>query len=193
MRRGAEKSMSRPSKPAALIEAEGNTNHRTKAELEYRKNAEKALYTGEKFKEINQVKNNPIAHKEFLRLKRLYSKVSFMDALDQQIINRYCLEVANVQKLQDLAEKMEKKIDDCEELDAGKLVQLYKSISGIHAQIQSCKNLLLKYEDRLFLNPMGRIKSIPKKPPKDEKKGGINTFMAKREQAKKESLKREVE
>lgn len=172
--------MGRPSKPVDLILLEGNKDRRTKAELEYRKKAEEALYTGENFKEEKFVKENPIAHKEFLRLRRLYSKISFVDALDQQMINRYCLEVANLSNLQKLYEKLESKIDDCEQLETKDIVQLYKSITGVLSNMHKSKELLLKYEDRLFLNPTSRIRSIPKKPPEEEKPSGMAAFMNKR-------------
>jgi hypothetical protein len=46
--------------------------------------------------------------------------------------------------------------------------------------MQKSKELLLKYEDRLFLSPAGRIKSIPKTPQKKEKPSGIAAYRAKR-------------
>lgn len=153
------------------------TGHRTRAEKEFRKEMETFLYTGETFTESKQVRENKIAHKEFLRLKRLYSKIVFIDGLDEQIINRYCLEVANQVQLQMLLDKMEARIDECE---PDNLVQLYKSISGVLSNINKSKGLLLKYEDRLFLNPAGRIKAIPKTPPKEGPKSGMAAFLAKR-------------
>lgn len=167
----------RPSKPVDLILAEGNKDRRTKAELEFRKQAEKNLYTGENFVESKQVKADTTAHKEFLRLKRLYSKVAYVDALDQQIINRYCLEITNQYKLQELLDKMESNIDDCENLETKDIIQLYKSINSVLSNINKSKDLLLKYEDRLFLNPTSRIKSVPKKPPQPEKKSKLQSFM----------------
>lgn len=166
----------RPSKPTEIIEAEGKT-HLTKAEIEHRKQAEKSLYTGENFTESKQVKQNKIAHTEFLRLRRLYNKITYVDALDQQIVNRYCLEISNQEKLQQILEKMELKIDDCEQLETKDIIQLYKSINGVLSNINKSKSLLLQYEDRLFLNPTSRIKSVPKKPEKPEKKSRLKSFM----------------
>jgi hypothetical protein len=42
--------------------------------------------------------------------------------------------------------------------------------------ITKSKELLLKYEDRLFLNPASRIRSIPKKPPEEEKQSRFAAF-----------------
>jgi|GEM_PF-3240715 len=154
--------------------------HRTKAEKRIRKEAEQALYTGEKFHESEQVKKNAIAHKEYLRLKRLYDKIPYVDALDHQSVNRYCIEVSNQIRLTGLSEKMESKLDDCEDLDAGELVQLYKSIAGVISDIRKSAEMLIKLEDRLLLNPASRIKAIPKTPEKKSEASGIAAFRAKR-------------
>ena len=57
-------------KSADIIRMEGKS-HRTKKELRQREQAEKALLTGIPLKERQEVKDNEIAHKEFLRLKWL--------------------------------------------------------------------------------------------------------------------------
>ena len=64
--------MARPSKPASVIRLEGKS-HRTKKELRTRKQAEESLLSGVKLKEMEEVKNNPRAHQEFLRMKKLLS------------------------------------------------------------------------------------------------------------------------
>ena len=51
---------------------------------------EKSLYTGMDFRESPAIKLDPIAHKEFLRLRKLYKQIQYVDGLDEQIINRYC-------------------------------------------------------------------------------------------------------
>jgi len=143
----------RPSKPVQLIKLEGNKDHRTKKELEFREKAEKALYTGTTFKESPAVKADPVAHREFLRLKKLYKKIQFVDGLDEQMINRYCLLVSQEQKL----------------MEAEDFQALHKT-----------RELILKLEDRLFLNPVSRIKAIPKKPPEEEKESPMAEFMKRR-------------
>jgi len=142
----------RPSKPVQLIKLEGKS-HRTKAELEYREKAEKALYTGTTFKESPAVKADPIAHKEFQRLKRLYKKIQFVDGLDEQMINRYCLLISQEQKLM--------QTDDFQAL-------------------HKTREMILKLEDRLFLNPVSRIKAIPKQPPEEKKESPMAQFLKRR-------------
>lgn len=175
----------RPSKPVELLIFEGKS-HRTKAELKHRLAAENMLKTKENYKESAEVKANLIAHKEFLRLKKLYNKIEYVDALDQQIINRYCLEIANMQRLSALLDKMESQIDVLEEyvdFKPKELVDLYRAIAGILSKIESSKKLLLAYEDRLYLNPAARLRSIPKESPKKESPGGIQAYRQKRVEA----------
>lgn len=157
----------RKSKPVELILAEGNTNRRTKKELEYREKAEKSLYTGITFKESPAVKFDPIAHKEFLRLKKLYKKIQYVDGLDEQIINRYCMLISQEQSLAKTMARMHIDIDEVEDFEDR--LEIYKVVAGVTDKVMKTRDMLLKLEDRLFLNPSGRMRSIPKTPP-DEKK-----------------------
>lgn len=146
----------RPSKPVQLIKLEGNKDRRTKAELEFREKAEKALYTGTTFKESPAVKADPIAHKEFLRLKKLYKNIQYVDGLDEQMINRYCLLISQEQRL-------------VERNDPEEFQMLHKT-----------REMILKLEDRMFLNPTARIKAIPKKPPEEKKESPMAQFLNRR-------------
>lgn len=151
----------RPSKPTDLIIFE-NKSHIGKVKLDARKSAETALYTGVNFTEAQQVKDNQIAHKEFLRLKNLYGKIAFVDALDKNIINRYCLEVAQLYDLQEHIARLNKDLEMTEQIE--QRITLYGMINQVYVSMEKSKALLLKYEDRLFLNPAGRMRAIPKTP-----------------------------
>ena len=142
----------RPSKPVQLIKLEGKS-HRTKAELEHREKMEKALYTGTTFRESPAVRADPVAHREFLRLKKLYKNIQFVDGLDEQMINRYCLLISQERKL----------------MESDDFLALHKT-----------REMILKLEDRLFLNPVSRIKAIPKKPPEEEKESPMAKFLSRR-------------
>lgn len=167
----------RPSKPVDLILLE-KKSHRTKAELEHRRKGEEALYTGESFMESAQVRADPIAHKEFLRLKRLYKNISYVDALDQQVINRYCLEVSALTRLEQTVSALYVELDNAENYEAR--IRIYSLINDTTTKTNKAKEMLLKYEDRLFLNPTARIKSIPKNPEKKEELSGMASFIARR-------------
>ncbi|MHB8065886.1 MAG: hypothetical protein ACYDG2_25270, partial [Ruminiclostridium sp.] len=76
----------RPTKPLALVQG-----HRTKAEKKVREKAESSLLTGVSLKEWPDVKADPVAHKEFQRIKNVLKKIDKDDALHEGVINRYCL------------------------------------------------------------------------------------------------------
>ena len=153
----------RNSKPADLVDG-----HLSKDTIRFRKEMEQSVYTGKLFREHDRVKESPIAHAEFLRLKRLFKDIQYVDALDEQIINRYCLELAQVAPLEKLVNKMEEDVDEC--VEAKDRVALYKAISGTLQVLARKKVMLLTMEDRLYLNPTARMRSIPKSPPKNKPK-----------------------
>lgn len=168
----------RPSKPVQLIKLEGNKDRRTKAELEYREKMEKSLYTGTSFKEDPATKADPIAHKEFLRLKKLYKHIQYIDGLDQQIINRYCMMVSEEDALQKQIRYMQDLVEKTD--DAENTIELYKLINNAITKLNKTRDMLLKLEDRLFLNPTARVKAIPKKPPEDKAKSPMAEFLSRR-------------
>lgn len=162
----------RPSKPTNLIEFE-KKSHRTKAEIEHRKENEKAMYTGFGFKESDSVKKDIIAHKTFLFLKKLYNKIEFIDGLDEFIINRYCVLISECNQIETIISDIQKAIEQCEEVEPR--LSLYGSYIKANAQLYKHREMSLKLEDRLLLNPASRIRAVPKTPPKKEesKMGGF--------------------
>lgn len=168
----------RPSKPVQLIKLEGNKDRRTKAELEHREKMEKSLYTGTKFKEDPATKADPIAHKEFLRLKKLYKHIQYIDGLDQQIINRYCMMVSEETALQNQLNELQEFLDEIE--DPKDKIATYKLINNTITKLNQTRDMLLKLEDRLFLNPTARVRAIPKKPPEENKESPMAEFLKRR-------------
>ena len=159
--------MARPSKPVDLILQEGNKLHLTKGEIEHRRKMEKALSSRDsRITESAQVKADEIAHSEFMRLKRLFKDNSYVEALDSQIINRYCLEISEYHQLQNRLDQLESDLARVDE--PGDRIKLHDLIHKTTMSIYKSTDLLLKMEDRLFLNPSTRIKAVPKTPAKDE-------------------------
>lgn len=168
----------RPSKPVQLIKLEGNKDKRTKAELEHREKFEKSLYTGIKFKESPAVKSDPVAHKEFLRLKKLYKNIQYIDGLDEQAINRYCLMISEEKQLKQQIEDMREAVNAMESPTSQ--MELYKLINSLITKLNQVRVMILKLEDRLFLNPTARIRAIPKQPQEEEKKSPMAEFLKRR-------------
>ena len=167
----------RPSKPTNLILLEGKS-HRTKAELTARAKSEAALKSNTVYKPSDAVKADKIALKEFNKLKKLYKDIDYVEGLDENVINRYCLILSEEYGIRRLIAKMNDDIDNCEEFTDR--LQLYGVIDGCMGKIKSTREMLLKLEDRLFLNPTSRIKAIPKKLLEKEEADPMEAIMQKR-------------
>ena len=151
----------RPGKPTDLILLEGK-DHRTKAEIEARRKKERGLRSGADYRTNEKVKANPEAMKMFRKLKKLYKSIDYVEGLDENIINRYCLLTAEAGEMEKLLERMDNDVDKCEK--PSQMVSMYKAISGLEGNLNRARDMLLKMEDRLFLNPTARVKNVPKKP-----------------------------
>ena len=72
--------MPTPPKPFAILKNE-KKSHRTKKELKLREKGEASLATGVAIRERPETKNNPIAHKEFLRINKLLKNIEKNDSI----------------------------------------------------------------------------------------------------------------
>lgn len=169
----------RNSKPVQLIKMEGNKDRRTKAELDAREKAEKALYTGTNFREDATTKADPVAHKEFLRLRKLFKHIDFIDGLDQETINRYCRMKSQEQMLQEFYMELKERMDKLKSVP--KKLDVYDSMKEVISKQNQVRDKMLKLEDKLFLNPVSRMRAVPKKPIENEiKKSPMSQFLNKR-------------
>ena len=168
--------MPTPAKPCSVLEAEGKS-HRTKAELEQRREGEAALATGKMLKERPEVKSHPVAHKEFIRLNNLLKVIGKNDAIYEAVINRYCLLQA---ECHDFEIKRETFYLDIVELENDKdnlvnsgemsLQAYYKLKSGMQSniisldkQIQAKRKMMLDIERENIMTIAAALRSIPKK------------------------------
>jgi hypothetical protein len=173
--------MPTPPKPFEVLTME-NRSHRTKAELELRKQGEEALASGTTLKERSEVKHNKYAHNEFTRINKLLKKIQKNDALYEPIINRYCMILA---ELNDFEKRREQFYKDLIELEADKdnLVDgeeftlpmyykmrfnFHKSILDLESTIQQKRKMLLDIEKECIFTIASALRSIPKKVEKPE-------------------------
>lgn len=168
----------RNSAPMQLVKAEGNKNRLTKEEMKHREKGEKALQTGQNFKEEPATKKDPFAHKEFLRLKKLYKEIEYVEALDQGIINRYCQLKSQDESLKNLYAALENDLDEAE--SAEERMKVFDGINSVMGKQNQIRGMMLKLEDRLFLNPTSRIRSIPKNPEDTDKDSPMKQFLRNR-------------
>jgi hypothetical protein len=168
--------MPTPPKPFEVLTTE-RKSHRTKAELNQRKQGEEALSSSVALKERSEVKNNEFAHKEFIRINKLLKNINKNDALYEPIINRYCMILA---ELNDFEKRRDNFYHDILELEADKenlvdgdeftlpmyyklKLNLHKSIIDLEGTIQQKRKMLLDIEKENIMTIASALRSIPKK------------------------------
>lgn len=178
--------MARPSKPIAMIEAEGKT-HLTKAQIETRKNAESGLLSKKKLQERREVKDNKIAHAEFQRVAKLMKAIGKDDALYSSGINTYCMLYAEIGELQEqmkmldetadlLKETFGRLVDDPDSgVDTEEIIKFEKSFTrlisqrlNISATIDKKRKMMLDIDKENVMTISAALRSIPKQPEKKE-------------------------
>lgn len=173
--------MPTPPKPFSVLKSE-KKSHRTKKELKLREKGEAALATGVAIRERPEVKNNPIAHKEFLRVNKLLKNIGKNDAIYEPVINRYCLlqaecdgfekkkdEIYNL--IEELKDTFYSLVDELDGKDKAKELRKFSSemasLSGsmiaIDKQLQSKRKMLLDIEKENIMTITSALRSIPKK------------------------------
>ena len=170
--------MGRPSKPAAVIEAEGKS-HRTKAELAARKAAEDAVLSHEPLFERTEVRRNKLAHAEFKRVAKLMDAIGKNDALYSSGLNTYCLLYAEIAEMEEEKGYVQRLIDDISDAikkinDADALVQLSKTVDKLIAKkisigttIDQKRRLMLAIDKENVMTVSAALRSIPKTPEKE--------------------------
>lgn len=172
--------MSRPPKPYIVLKNE-KKSHRTKAELNQRKKGEESMFTGVALKEQQEVKDNPVAHKEFLRVRKLLKEIKKNDDIYGPVINRYCMIQAECsmfnekrEELYSLIHELKKEYDDITEnmnsiekgpflLDYTKnMSKLSGTIINLDKQIQTKRRMLFDIEKENIMTIASALRNIPK-------------------------------
>lgn len=168
--------MPTPPKPFEVLTSE-RKSHRTKAELEKRKAGEEALCSGKALKERSEVRDNPIAHREFARINNVLKNIKKNDALYEAIINRYCIlysECMDFERKRDIfyhdlqeLENAKQELIDNEEMSLStyfkRKLDMHKTILSLEATIQSKRKMLLDIEKENIMTIASALRSIPKK------------------------------
>lgn len=172
-----------PAPKPYLVLIEENKSHRTKKELQQRKQAEEQLFTGKTLKEWPEIKQNDVAHKEFSRLKKLLKAIGKDDDIFAGTINRYCLLVAECKDFEEKREATCQRISSMEEHQSefeekGEMTDYFRTIAmlekhlvDIDKQIQSKRKMLFDIEKENLMTVAAALRSIPKKP--DKKKSRL--------------------
>lgn len=172
--------MSRPPKPYIVLKNE-KKSHRTKAELKQRKKAEEALFTGVALKEDKEVRDNPVAHKEFLRVRKLLREIGKNDDIYGPVINRYCMIQAECivfnerrEELYRLIQELKKEYDEVTENMAPdekgsfllkyskNMAKLSTTMINLDKQIQTKRRMLFDIEKENIMTIASALRNIPK-------------------------------
>lgn len=159
---------------------EALSGHRTKAELEARKQNESAMLTGCRCFERDSVKNNPVAHKEYQRLTKLLAKIGKNDALYGSAINRYCElyseiedrrgDVVTYRQMVTLYQEMFEKLaneDADTDIDTvmkfqAELTRTIRQIANIDSAIMSKRKMMSDIEKENGWTVLSALRAVPK-------------------------------
>lgn len=173
--------MGRNAKPIELLMANGK-KHLTKAEIEQRKENEIKL-GDRKLICPSYIKNDANAYKKWKEIIKIYKEIDFVSSGDVGVLARYCmthseylelLERRNrIDKLTEDSEDIEEYINDNEEFSyriRKKLLDMVSTnaVLSLDTAINKKMDMLIKMEDRLFLNPLAKVKNVPKQTKQNE-------------------------
>ncbi|NBI63690.1 hypothetical protein D3Z38_11640 [Clostridiales bacterium] len=173
-------------KPYLVLEQE-KKSHRTKDELRQRREAEKALITGKKLKEWPEIRENKVAHKEFLRVQKVLESIEKFDEIFAPVVNRYCLLQAECkdfeekrevfyQNVRNLEEEWQRDPEEMSQSEYFKLLsQMEKVLIDCDKQVQAKRKMLLDLEKEMCMTVASALRSIPKKP--KEKKDPLGAIL----------------
>lgn len=180
----------RHAKPISLHVQNGNKRHLTKEEIEFRQKSEIRL-GDKKMKCPDFVKNDAEAFKKWKELIKLYADIDFVSSGDIGMLARYCITHSQYLKLLERLKRIKEIAQDpddiedylyCnEEFNARIRRQLMDMVSTdgvlrIEKAVNQKLDVLIKMEDRLFLNPVAKVKNIPKKEDKGESDPNADMF-----------------
>lgn len=171
----------RNGKPIQLHILDGK-KHLTKSEIEFRQQNEIRLGTSE-LKMPAQVRRDPVAKKKWKELAALYDGIEFVSSSDIGVIAQLCLSYSELDSLLndlrhieemepfepeeevEIADEMEGRLGARQARNMWRKVEYIMSIDGkleLNKAINQKRSLIRSLEDRLFLNPVAKVKNIPK-------------------------------
>ena len=163
----------RNAKPINLHMAGGNPNRLTKAEIEHRQDTQ--IKTGTKyFRCPDYVKDDVNAYKRWKEVLVIYKDADYVSSGDVGVLARYCMTHSEYLRLLDDRKHLEaleadwSKYSDVLPEDLSYQVEKILKLNALlqlETAINKKQDLLLKIEDRTFLNPLAKVKNIPKKEP----------------------------
>lgn len=165
----------RNAQPIDILQATGK-KHLTKAEIELRKNSE-IKFGGQQLTCPAYVKANKEAYKKWQEAIALYAGFDFVSSGDAGLLGRYCMTfseyldlIARRGRIDAISRDCDDVMDyvaDSEEFDFRLKKKLLDMVStsavlNLDTAINKKMDMLIKMEDRLFLNPLAKLKNVAK-------------------------------
>jgi phage terminase small subunit len=178
--------MGRNAQRVDIILANGKSKHLTKAEIERRNEAEVKLGKSDlgRIKAPDYIKNDIIAFKQWEKLIKDYKEAAgngheILTTTDVDALAKYCVTYSEYLSLIDRRRRVDE-IDYVSFRDDSKKIKGTKrdsmnetlrldAVLKLESAINKKHDLLIKLEDRLFLNPLAKIKNVPKREEKKKK------------------------
>jgi len=183
----------RNGKSIGLHIAAGNPSHLTKSEIEFRKHTE--IQIGNNIiKCPDYIKDNINAYAKWKEIMKLYKDTKIISSSDIGFLARYCMTFSEYIDLLERKKRINIIAEDCDDLidyidnseDFNFRIQKQlkdmvstEAILKLDMAINKKVDLLIKMEDRSFLNPLAKVKNLPKQEPIkeptafDSKFGGV--------------------
>lgn len=153
----------RPPKPIEFAVIDNRDSRYTQKVIKERLESEKEMKIGDyNFKPTQRILDNQKTLKKWNELIALYQGFKFVTTVDTDLLEEYCITHVEYYELLDCKKEIESKIED--------KIKLQHATNELKIDYRINKKLevLIKLQDRLFLNPTSRIKNVPIK--KEEKK-----------------------
>jgi len=167
----------RPAKPIDIHMASGNISHLTKAEIEQRQNSE-IKFGEQRLVCPAYVKADKDAYKKWREVVALYAGVEFVASGDVCLMGRYCMTFSEYLDLIERRTRIDIISKDCDDVEdylseednefnyriRKKLTDMCSTsaVLNLDAAINKKMDMLIKMEDRLFLNPLAKLKNVSK-------------------------------
>ena len=153
--------MPRNAKPIKLHVLQGNPNRLTKAQISAREKYEIKI-GDQNITEPGSVRRNKSAHLKWIEIISIYKETAadFVSSADVSILEMYCITWSEYQELLKVRKELNRQIKT-KGLDSLKGTAFANKLN-LENNVNKKLDMLIKMQDRIYLNPLSRVKSIPR-------------------------------
>jgi len=187
--------MGRNGQPIDILTANGK-KHLSKEEIQQRKDSEIKIGTATKIKPLrcpDYVKKDVNAFKRWKEIIQIYKDVDFVSSGDIGMLARYCVTYSEYIELLERKKRINRISEDSNDVEdyilgseafndriKNRLLDMISTdaILRIDTAINKKMDMLIKMEDRSFLNPLAKVKNVPQKPKEDKAPSKFGRFGA---------------